>query len=425
MVGRSVPFFQSLFFFVTVVVSISTHIGYASALTFWHLSDIHLDPLFLANGSSFSNCRVADPSAKVTPFGKYGCDAPQRLLESALDYMNRVQPNPDFIIISGDFSAHDYQDESSILSAISAATSLIQSKLNSNIPVFPAMGNDDCSADYKFSLVNHTWTHELAHLWAQWLPSSALDTFTYAGYYSVPVTPQLTVVILNTVLYSPRLSQLHDMDVDIGGQVAFVEQQLIQARNQGGKVLLVGHIPPGGAPYDDTDIWVEPYVQIFQDLATAYEDVLLAFAAGHLHSDDFRFLENTLVLLAPSISLINHNNPGVRLFTLDDKSSAIREIETHYADICLGNPANALAWGFEYSHREFYGIESPIDGYAMKDVFRAIMQDGRSFSAYNAVRTVQYDVNRYRYLCSIADADLGAWHDCLAAADDSYCPLSL
>lgn len=64
--------------------------------------------------------------------------------------------------------------------------------------------------DFFFSYDNGNWTSELANYWLLWkpfLPSNAETTFLRGGYYSVSIKPDLRVIVLNTVLYTPR----HDL----------------------------------------------------------------------------------------------------------------------------------------------------------------------------------------------------------------------
>lgn len=45
------------------------------------------------------------------PMGRRGCDCPLSLIDSALKQMTKVDPDPDFILITGDFIGHRVREK--------------------------------------------------------------------------------------------------------------------------------------------------------------------------------------------------------------------------------------------------------------------------------------------------------------------------
>uniref|UniRef100_A0A803JI54 Uncharacterized protein n=1 Tax=Xenopus tropicalis TaxID=8364 RepID=A0A803JI54_XENTR len=89
------------FFFLLLAGSVrlsTTELGY-----FWHLTDLHLDP----NYSVTSDPRKVCPSAgdQLVPdagqWGNYLCDSPRILINSSINAMKSILPNPDFILWTG------------------------------------------------------------------------------------------------------------------------------------------------------------------------------------------------------------------------------------------------------------------------------------------------------------------------------------
>ena len=99
--------------------------------TFIHVSDFHLDPRYLLGGDpdnechnglillcsgpnyfacSRRNCRsqfLGEKHDEVKKYGYFGdCDASVELVEAALEEMGHSVPNPDFILWTGDSTAH-------------------------------------------------------------------------------------------------------------------------------------------------------------------------------------------------------------------------------------------------------------------------------------------------------------------------------
>lgn len=423
-----------------VWAAVSLFAALSHGYVFWHISDVHLDLLFDPLAPVATGCRQPYPPANATaptPFGKYGCDIPLSTLESALSYMASVAADVDFIVVSGDFAAHSLPSELDILTAINATTAAVQ-KFFPSVPVLPAIGNDDCSADYKESLVNHTWTVDLSKIWARWLPPSSLDTFLYAGYYAASPVPGVLIVVLNTVLYSPEfrpyyassgpassrvragINSAADLGDDIGGQIGWLQTQLQSASQKNLRVLVVAHIPPGGSPYDGSLLWQERYIPPVMRLVSQYKSIILGFFCGHLHQDDFRLLGtgSVLALLTPSLSLSNQNNPGVRLVSLD--SQWRMSVETHFADISVSNSQfpKSMNWQMEYDHVSEYQI--PFVGpETMLSLVEQMPMDSVLWSRFFSNRWVRYLQNRYLYYCSMSYVDDVQFDACMASGQDS------
>jgi len=82
--------------------------------TFLVVSDIHFNPM--ADPSLAGDLVAADPTqwetilerSRLTRFSQYGEDTNWWLLRSALDQMRLTLPRPTFIMVPGDFLAHDF-----------------------------------------------------------------------------------------------------------------------------------------------------------------------------------------------------------------------------------------------------------------------------------------------------------------------------
>ena len=62
---------------------------------FIHVSDFHIDPEYLNHNS----CKGVPEGNK--PYGDYLCDSPKILVKSAIKFMQKKFPNPDFILWTG------------------------------------------------------------------------------------------------------------------------------------------------------------------------------------------------------------------------------------------------------------------------------------------------------------------------------------
>ena len=62
---------------------------------FIHVSDFHMDPEYLNHNS----CKSVPEGNK--PYGDYLCDSPKILVKSAIKFMQKKFPRPDFILWTG------------------------------------------------------------------------------------------------------------------------------------------------------------------------------------------------------------------------------------------------------------------------------------------------------------------------------------
>ena len=68
---------------------------------FLHVSDLHMDRRYDEGKSCQKHYNGTNEDK---PFGNFKCDAPKLLVKSAIEYMRKKFPNPDFILWTGKFS---------------------------------------------------------------------------------------------------------------------------------------------------------------------------------------------------------------------------------------------------------------------------------------------------------------------------------
>ena len=119
---------------------------------FWQISDIHLDAYYVSKGGDPNNwCHFAHDPAKRRDLGVFGdfyCDAPWRLVVSALRAMKTLEPSPSFIVWTGDSSAHFRVPRPPTMEYVYATERSIVKAMREEFPetvVLPALGNHDSS----------------------------------------------------------------------------------------------------------------------------------------------------------------------------------------------------------------------------------------------------------------------------------------
>jgi len=140
----------------------------ANPLNFGVLADIHLEPDFQSNLTSFSYCMQMTNTGKTETheagedahFGRYGCDSNLNLTETMLEAMKRdYGEDLDVILVMGDMVGHsntqeldpekpiligDYDDVIDILTSVS----YILHEYFPDVLILPVIGNNDTKYHY-------------------------------------------------------------------------------------------------------------------------------------------------------------------------------------------------------------------------------------------------------------------------------------
>jgi hypothetical protein len=297
----------------------------AGATPWLFVSDIHLKAV----------------SRKKTP-SPYGRDTNDALFESALREMQRVDPHPPVVIVTGDLLAHSITPRTAIPTAV-----LVAQRLNRAFPQAQfvlALGNidSDCG-DYELA-PNSKFLRAVAAAWEPLVNrrGAAPDfqrTFARDGFYTATLPlPGLRAIAFDDVFWSVRY---HARCAPAGNVAANVMGELEAALAQTkGRAWVLFHIPPGVDAFSTAHLahrlaivpflapeWRDEFVDV---LAKSAGRVALA-VAGHTHKFAYRIVDGTgaqpvPMLLVPAISPIFDNAPS--FLTADVTSDGtLRDVE--------------------------------------------------------------------------------------------------
>ncbi|KNC53044.1 uncharacterized protein AMSG_09337 [Thecamonas trahens ATCC 50062] len=404
-----------------------------------HLSDVHLNALFEAKYGSGTNCmapKYHTPNAPPPPgpppppdhVAVVRCDTSPAVLTSALDAVNALDEPIDFVLLTGDLSAHGYVSSELALAAIANASAAIDAKLGQH-PIVPTIGNDDCYPDYFLPLTpNAPWLAKLAEVWAPWLArfAGARDSFLHGGYFEAELAPSLRVLSLNTIYYSishlPRPAQ---PVADPLGQFAWLEARLAAARAAGSyHIYLMGHIPPAVSEFQGSAMWDAAYADRYVKLVASYADVVAGQFFGHTHRDEFRLLfrEESSVssaLIAGSLSMVFVNNPSFKVVDVTGapESWIPTNLTAYYLDAT--NPAALAPWRPEYVFSNAYPPASPhgLSPAGLLALYGAFPQYPDLVTAFSGHRWADYVTadtpEGFAVLCSLATASITDYSECV------------
>lgn len=102
------------------------------------------------------------------------------------------------------------------------------------------------------------------------------------------------------------------------------------------RTIIQYHIPSGLNAYDNSKTWHEKFTDTYNSICKEYFDVILIQLAAHYHTDDFRLLNDSAVLLNPSLSPVHTNNPAFRKFIVNS-SGTLTNFYQYYTDLVFSN----------------------------------------------------------------------------------------
>ncbi|GFX31458.1 acid sphingomyelinase-like phosphodiesterase 3b [Trichonephila clavipes] len=166
-------------------------------------------------------------------YGNFRCDAPPFLLYQTVNMMKSLEPNPDFILWTGDNLPHTIipAEWDVIYGEIESITDRLR-KAFPETQIIPCIGNHDLSpvniidprkssrSIYEGFLDKGGW-HELLNKSDGFME----ETFTRGGYYSVSISSRLRVIALNSVLWYKK-NNYTARRRDPAGQLEWLENVL-------------------------------------------------------------------------------------------------------------------------------------------------------------------------------------------------------
>lgn len=346
----------------------------ASTSKFLWLSDLHLDPFYGtldAAGQPGADCAQEN----VPDEGRLGCDTPFQLLNETLQQAAKdhaLKSSLTFVVVTGDMCRHqtDQLDQpvETTKEILSRVSHLLRETLGDDVSIVPSLGNNDVTPDYYLDV---QYPSELLTMAAEGLgvlfeSDLERETFLQGGYFARNVSATITVLSLNTLLYSTSHLPDDTDEEDPLGQFAWLEDQLAMALYTDRMVYIIGHIPPAMGSYRHSQLWQEPFLRRYYSILQ-HHDYIFVIAGeffGHLHSDEFRFIVSppTIIetndssseaasanisddlskteslhwwpmLLASSVSPMYGSNPSYRFVSYDHETGSLLDYDTYYLNL--------------------------------------------------------------------------------------------
>ncbi|XP_070116743.1 acid sphingomyelinase-like phosphodiesterase 3b isoform X1 [Equus caballus] len=282
---------------------------------FWHISDLHLDPDYKVSEDPLQVCPSAgsQPVPSAGPWGDYLCDSPWVLINSSIYAMKEIEPEPDFILWTGDDTPHvpnEKLGEAAVLEIVERLTKLIR-EVFPDTKVYAALGNHDFHPKSQLPPGSNNIYNQVAEMWRPWLSNESIALFREGAFYSEKLPGPSgagRIVVLNTNLYYSNNEQTAGM-ADPGQQFQWLEDVLTNASRAGDMVYIIGHVPPGFFEKTRNKAWFrEGFNEEYLKVVQKHHRVIAGQFFGHHHTDSFRMFYDD----AGHGDLLREPEPGER-----------------------------------------------------------------------------------------------------------------
>lgn len=358
---------------------------------FFVLSDIHYDIAYKDNFNSSTYChsiqitQIAQQNLNVAPatttdvqpLGRFLCDTPLKLISSSFEAMQKVESDPEFILILGDSIGHytmellndqGYLDFDYNKRLVQESFYRIDEELTRYFPdtqIIYVIGNNDAYTDYVIPTGREGYEY-LAFLYELWQPSIGYvsSSFYDGGYYSTLTRSGIRIIAINSNYYTIKALDLEYMAVQ---QFEWLRTELQSASEVDEKVIIAMHIPPGISMFGSgTQDWHEVYIEEFTSIIKDYESTIQLIMSGHFHSSTFQLIDNYSVdlLVHTSLSPIFRNNPAFRYYQI---SNDREDYSDYFLDLFSENPV----WKVEYSYSEMFSY----DKFEFRKIYEELLED--------------------------------------------------
>ena len=390
---------SSLFLLQSFILSISSSV----TSKFLWLSDIHLDPFYgqtKASTDMSQTCSLASTNDSY-PYGIFGCDAPLSLFQETLKHSSDLHHDLDFILFTGDLCRHSndlFDDPISTTKSILSTVINMTHSMFPNVPIVAAIGNNDFTPDYYLDLEDQNHTNNMLNMVTDafasiFETSNEESQFRKGGYFARNITDRLTILVLNTIMYSrSHLPAEQTYLEDPLGQFAWLQDQLQIVASSNRRVYIASHIPPALGSFRKAQLWHDKYLETYYDIinSTLDDGILAGQLFGHLHTDEFRFISHTNgysypLFISPSVTPVYGSNPSYRVVQYDDETADLVDYETFYIDITNTTSIQEdPSWIEGTSFRESFGV-SDMSKESLKEIISKLEEESARSNSTNAM----------------------------------------
>ena len=390
-----------------------------------------------------------------------GYDTSYALYQSSLHAIHAWAGEAKFGLVSGDLIAHSFSCKFAAVfpkatpaeyrAFVEKTIEYVLADLRAalpGIPVYAALGNNDSDCgDYQLD-ANSKFLKESGQVFAADLEGAekaqALRDFAAGGYYSVSLrapVEKTRLLVLDDLFMSERYQTCGGKEdqAPAAAQIAWLKQQLNEARDKKESVWVMAHIPPGVDSYSTARKWMalcaggKPKMflssEALPEVLAEYGDVVQLAIFAHTHMDEVRLLipaktgavqKPVAVKMVASISPIDGNNPSFTMATIDPG----RAVLTDYRVIAASNQTGVDAkWTEEYDFAKVYH-ETAFTAATVGELLAGFKTDSaaRTNASQSYLRYYMTGVDMRMlaliwqpYVCSLTNATPDVYRNCVCS----------
>jgi sphingomyelin phosphodiesterase acid-like 3 len=394
------------------------------------VSDIHFDPfmdpakvpLLAESGpGEWKKVLAAPPSmdrdaryaAMQQACSTRGEDTSYALFDSSLQAIRKDAAGAGFATLSGDLLAHSFDCKYRAVfphaapgdyrAFVEKTLAFVVGELRAALPdtpIYVALGNNDSDCgDYQLD-AHSEFLASVGRELTKGFPASerkaAEQTFASGGYYSVRLPAPIRnarLLVLDDLFMSAKYSTCGGKPnpAAAGAQIAWLEQQLAEARAAHEKIWVMAHIPPGVDVYSSAkhldEVCGAKGPRMFlsseklAEVLAQFADVVQLAIFAHTHMDEIRLLKpddaahaassapGVAVKMASSVSPINGNAPSFTVARVNPATASLEDFKVFAASNTSGVGAawnEEYDWGNSYRQDEFSAasVAGEIAGFA-------------------------------------------------------------
>ena len=299
---------------------------------------------------------------------KYGaagkCDANIETLRAFSKEAKKIKS--DFILFTGDFSAHHVWEVSQedIIEATEVSVNEIVKEIGNEIPIYPVIGNHEKAPPDIFFGSETILLHGLGRIFRKYLTKEAYDSFSEFGYYTMlHKNTNLRLVSLNCLICNTMNFNLIGDSFQVAKMFKWLENVLNDAEKNNEKVYLLDHIPLRSSQhtYDCT--------MRLKILIERYKDIISGFISAHTHRDEINLIKeysypnkySIINYIGPSLSTYTKCWPSYRIYYADSETKFINDFIQMRLDLDETNKNNNPKWFVAYQASKFYNVTKMND----------------------------------------------------------------
>ena len=299
---------------------------------------------------------------------KYGaagkCDGNLEVLKSLAKEIK--SKNIDFILFTGDFSAHDVweinQDDIIRITQISVDT--IVEEIGSDIPIYPAIGNHEKAPPDVFFGSETVLLHGLSKIFKNYLTQEAYDDFSQYGYFSMlHKNTNLRMVSLNCILCNSMNFNLIGDSLQAAKMFKWLENVLEKAEKNNERIYLLDHISMFSSQHSyDCTIRLKILLE-------RYKNIISGYFSGHSHRDELTLVKeyqnpkkySVINYICPSLTTYPEYWPSYRIYQADSETKFVSDYIQWRLDLDETNKNNKPLWYISYQASKFYNVTKMDD----------------------------------------------------------------